>query len=107
MMLFDVAVLRVDPTRPETFNCTCIANCKNFTCCHSLGVAMLKGILHAPEETRLHLLGVKRKRGPKAKAKKALVRQRFNPDTPLVHPHQQELKSLSGQLYRRLKTVRN
>ena len=58
---------------------------------------MLKGILHAPEETKLYLLGVEKKRGRKAKANEGLVRQRFNADTPVVHP-QQDHEELIGTI---------
>ena len=36
----NVCILREDESRPELYNCTCIANAEEFTCKHSVGIAM-------------------------------------------------------------------
>jgi hypothetical protein len=41
-MFFNVSILHYDVTRPEKNRCTCSSNAKEFTCVHTLGVAMMK-----------------------------------------------------------------
>ena len=35
-MFYNVSILSIDETRPEGYRFSCIANCKEFTCCHFL-----------------------------------------------------------------------
>ena len=95
-MFYNVSILRIDETRPEGYRCSCIANCKEFTCCHSLAVAMIRGTLVPPENARIHLLGRKRKRGRKPQAAPAWERMGFDINSPVNHPQQDEAE-LAGQ----------
>lgn len=52
----NVTIITVDNSRPEGYKCSCMKNRKEFTCCHSLAVAMIRGTMVAPEEARVHLL---------------------------------------------------
>ena len=52
-MFYHISILRSDPTRPELY--TCAHNAKEFTCIHSLGVAMMRRTLVA--------LGTQKKKG--------------------------------------------
>ena len=52
----NVTIITVDNSRPEGYKCLCMKNRKEFTCCHSLAVAMIRGTMVAPEEARVHLL---------------------------------------------------
>lgn len=95
-MFHNASILRADQTRPEGFRCSCVANCKEFTCHHSLAVAMIRGTLVPPENARIHLLGRKRKRGRKPQAAPAWERMAFDINSPVNHPQQDEAE-LAGQ----------
>jgi hypothetical protein len=95
-MFYNVSILRVDATRPEGFNCTCLNNCKFFHCCHSLGVAMIRTTMVAPVNARVHLLGRERKRGRKPQAGHAWERQGIDINSPVHHP-QQNHAELAGE----------
>ena len=87
-MFFNVFILRHDVTRPELYNCTCARNAKEFTCAHSLGVAMMKGTLAAPRADQVQLLGRKRRRGRRPMAAPAWERMDFQLQSPPQHPQQ-------------------
>ena len=87
-MFFNVSILHYDVTRPEKYRCTCSVNAKEFTCVHTLGVAMMRGTLVAPHAAQIHLLGRKRKRGRKPLAAPAWEMMPFAIDTPPQHPQQ-------------------
>ena len=87
-MFYNVSILRVDNTRPEGFKCSCIDNCKAFTCRHSLGVAMIRGTMIPPDDAGIHLLGRKRKRGRIPQAAPAWERMGFDMNSPVHHPQQ-------------------
>ena len=70
------------------YSCTCSANAKEFTCIHSLGVALMRGILVAPQAAQIQLLGRKRRRGRKPMAAPAWEMMPFALDTPPQHPQQ-------------------
>ena len=89
-MFFNVFILRHDPTRPELYNCTCARNAKEFTCAHSLGVAMMKSTLIAPRAAQVQLLGRKRRRGRRPMVAPAWERMDFQLQSPLQHPQQDE-----------------
>ena len=55
-MSHNISILHHDETRREQYNCTCSANAKQFTCVHSLGVAMMRGTLVAPHAAQIQLL---------------------------------------------------
>ena len=55
----NVTIITVDDSRPEGYKCSCMANRKEFTCCHSLAIAMIRGTMAPLEEARVHLLGRK------------------------------------------------
>jgi hypothetical protein len=84
----NISILRSDPTRPELYNCTCANNAKKFTCVHSLGVAIMRGILVAPRAAQVQLLGRKRRRGRRRMAAPAWKRMKFEIQTPVQHPQQ-------------------
>jgi hypothetical protein len=84
----NISILRSDPTRPELYNCTCANNAKKFTCVHSLGVAIMRGILVAPRAAQVQLLGRKRRRGRRPMAAPAWERMEFEIQTPVQHPQQ-------------------
>lgn len=94
-MFTSVFILRVDHTRPELFTCTCAANAKEFTCCHSLGVALMKKTLFAPRAAQVQLLGRKRRRGRRPMAAPAWERIEFELRSPIQHP-QQDVNILLG-----------
>jgi hypothetical protein len=94
-MYFNVSIIRVDNSRPEGFKCTCMDNCKEFTCRHSLGVAMIRGTMIPPANAVVHLLGRKRKRGRKPMAAPAWDRMGFDINSPIHHP-QQDFAELAG-----------
>ena len=94
-MFFNVSILRVDNSRPEGFKCTCVDNCKLFTCRHSLGVAIIRGTMVPPANAVVHLLGRKRRRGRKPQAAPAWERMGFDVNSPIHHP-QQNLAELAG-----------
>jgi hypothetical protein len=87
-MSHNVSILHHDVTRPEQYKCTCSANAKQFTCIHSLGVAMMRGTLVAPHAAQIQLLGRKRRRGRKPMAAPAWEMMPFALDTPPQHPQQ-------------------
>ena len=87
-MYFNISILHHDITRPEMYSCTCSANAKEFTCIHSLGVALMRGILVAPQAAQIQLLGRKRRRGRKPMAAPAWEMMPFALDTPPQHPQQ-------------------
>jgi hypothetical protein len=87
-MFFNVAILHEDLSRPEKYNCTCAQNAKEFTCIHTLGVAMMRGILIPPNAAQVRLLGRKRRRGRKPQAAPAWEFMNFALDTPPQHPQQ-------------------
>ena len=89
-MFRNVFILRSDTARPEMFNCTCAVNAKEFTCTHSLGVALMKGILTPPREAEVKLLGRKRRRGRRPMAAPAWERMEFTLRSPIVHPQQDD-----------------
>ena len=94
-MYFNACILRVDNTRPDGFNCSCMDHRETFTCRHSLDVALIMDTLHAPSEARVHLLGRKRKRGRKPQAGPAWERIGFDLNSPIIHP-QQDYEELAG-----------
>jgi hypothetical protein len=94
-MLYNVFILRVDNTRPEGYKCSCMVNCKTFTCCHSLGVAMYRGTMNPPENLGIFLLGRKRKRGRRPQAAPAWERMGYDINSPVAHP-QQDPAELAG-----------
>ena len=87
-MYFNVSILHHDTSRPENYRCTCSANAKEFTCVHSIGVAMMRGILVPPNAAQIQLLGRKRRRGRKPLAAPAWEMMPFALDTPPIHPQQ-------------------
>jgi hypothetical protein len=89
-MFFNVSILHYDVTRPEKYRCTCSSNAKEFTCVHTLGVAMMRGTLVAPHAAQIHLLGRTRKRGRKPMAAPAWEMMPFAIDTPPQHPQQDQ-----------------
>lgn len=78
------------------YSCTCSANAKDFTCIHSIGVAMMRGTLTAPQVAQIQLLGRKRRRGGKPMAAPAWEMMLFALDTPPQHP-QQDTAVLLGE----------
>lgn len=87
-MYFNVYILHADPTRPELYNCTCARNAKEFTCAHSLGVAIMRGTLNPPRAAEVQLLGRKRRRGRRPMAAPAWERMEFALQSPIQHPQQ-------------------
>jgi hypothetical protein len=104
-------------SRPEGYNCTCRCNAKvmstasacvrvymcvltdyytntmpfvlqEFTCVHSLGVALMRSILVPPVEAMVHLLGRRRKRGRLPQLPPAWEMMPFALYTPPHHPQQ-------------------
>lgn len=95
---FNVCILREDVTRPEMFNCTCSKNAKEFTCVHSLGLAMMRGTLNAPRAAQVQLLGRKRRRGRRPQAPPAWEMLPFVLNSPLLHPQQDDAILLGAAL---------
>lgn len=84
----NATIITVDLTRPEGYVCSCMANRKEYTCCHSLAVAMIRGTMVPPEAARVHLLGRKKRRGRIPQAGPAWERVRLDINTPPNHPLQ-------------------
>jgi hypothetical protein len=91
----NVTILTRDNSRPEGYVCSCMANRKEFTCCHSLAIAMIRGTMVAPEQARVHLLGRKKRRGRIPLAGPAWERVRLDINSPPNHP-QQDAAELAG-----------
>ena len=89
-MYFNVCILYHDMSRPEEYGCTCSTNAKEFTCVHSLGVAMMRGTLAPPQAAQVQLLGRKKRRGRKPLAAPAWEMMQFAIDTPPHHPQQDD-----------------
>ena len=89
-MYFNVCILYHDLTRPEEYGCTCSKNAKEFTCVHSIGVAMMRNTLVPPQAAQVQLLGRKRRRGRKPLAAPAWEMMQFAIDTPPQHPQQDD-----------------
>jgi hypothetical protein len=87
-MYFNVFILRFDISRPEGYNCTCHKNAKEFTCVHSLGLALMKGTLAPPVGAFVQLLGRKRRRGRRPQLPPAWEMMPFALNSPLQHPQQ-------------------
>ena len=51
----NVCILREDESRPELYNCTCIANAKEFACKHSAGGEIIACLLMAIPTECLHV----------------------------------------------------
>jgi hypothetical protein len=83
-----VHILDSDNSRPEGYNCTCRKNAKEFTCVHSLGVALIRGTMVPPQGAYVQLLGRQMKRGRRPQAAPAWERQRFDILSPVQHPQQ-------------------
>ena len=96
-MYYNVCILTEDVTRPELFSCTCSTNAKEFTCVHSLGLAMMRGTLNAPRAAQVQLLGRKRKRGRRPLAPPAWEMLPFAINSPLQHPQQDPVVLLGAQ----------
>ena len=77
-----------DSTRQEGYKCTCRRNAKEFKCKHSLGVAILRGMLVPPPEAKCQQLARLRRKGRKALAPPAWVYLPFDIRTPEPHPQQ-------------------
>ena len=93
---YNVCILREDLTRNERYNCTCHVNAKQFSCIHSVGVAIIKGFLVPPAAARATLLGRRRRRGRRPMAAPAWQHQPYDIRTPPAHP-QQDPAILAGQ----------
>jgi hypothetical protein len=78
-MFYNVSILHHDVTR---------APAKEFTCVHTLGVAMMRGTLVALHAAQIHLHGRKRMRGRKPLAAPAWEMMPLAIDTPPQHPQQ-------------------
>lgn len=89
-MFHNVFILQSDTTRPEMYNCTCAVNAKEFTCTHSLGVALMRGTLAAPRAAEVKLLGRKRRKGRRPMAAPAWERMDFTLRSPIQHPQQDD-----------------
>lgn len=89
-MYFNMSIVRVDHTRPEGYRCSCIDNCKTFTCVHSLAVAMIRGTMAPPANIQINLLGRKRRRGRRPQAAPAWERMVLDINSPVAHPQQDE-----------------
>lgn len=90
-----VCIVRPELSRQEHFDCTCHDNAKEFTCKHSLGVAILRRKLVMPEGTKIMLLGRLQKRGRKRRAAPAWQAQPFHLHSPVAHV-QQDANVLAG-----------
>ena len=86
-MYFNVCILYHDLTE---YGCTCSKNAKEFTCVHSIGVAMMRNTLVPPQAAQVQLLGRKRRRGRKPLAAPAWEMMQFAIDTPPQHPQQDD-----------------
>ena len=84
----NVCILREDESRPELYNYTCMANAKEFTCKHSVGIAMRRHTMIATPAAIITLLGRKRKRGRRPLAAGASEYQPFDILTSPAHPLQ-------------------
>lgn len=93
----NITVLTQSNSRTEGYTCTCHAHAKDFTCVHSLGVAIIRG-LPVPRHARVMLLGRKRRRGRKPMAAPAWQYQPFELDSPIPHVPQNE-EELLGVLH--------
>lgn len=96
-MYYHVCILTEDNTRPEMYSCTCSTNAKEFTCVHSLGLAMMRGTLNAPRAAQVQLLGRKRRRGRRPLAPPAWEMLPFAINSPLQHPQQDPAVLLGAQ----------
>jgi hypothetical protein len=89
-MCYNISILTEDNTRPEMYCSTCSTNAKEFTCVHSLGLAMMRGTLNAPRAAQVQLLGRKRKRGRRPLAPPAWemlpFRYQFSITAPTTRP---------------------
>ena len=68
-----ISMLVEDSTRRVGYKYTCRLNAKEFKCKHSLGVAILRGMLVPPPEAKCQQLARLRRKGRKAAAPPALV----------------------------------
>lgn len=85
----NVFILKRDLNRPEHYNCTCHKNSKEFTCAHSLGLALMREILVPPEAAHVQLLGRKRRRGRRPQLPPAWEMLPFALNSPVHHPQQE------------------
>ena len=96
-MYFNVSILRRDVSRPEGYYCTCHKNAKQFTCIHSIGVALMRGTLVPPDPAFVQLLGRRRKRGRRPEIPQAWEMLPFALNSPLPHPQQDNAILVGGQ----------
>ena len=79
---------RQDQTRAEGYICTCTVNTRDFTCRHSLGVAMMLKIVVPPNVAGQQLIGRKRKPGRPHLVPAAWEFQVLDIDSPVHHAPQ-------------------
>jgi hypothetical protein len=72
-------------TRAEYYNCTCTVNTRDFTCHHSLGVAVMLKILVPPNVAAQQLIGRRRRPGRQAHVPPAWEYLRLDLDSPAHH----------------------
>ena len=94
-LTYNCCILRVDMNRTEGYDCTCHQNAKEFSCIHSVGVAIIRHTMVPPAAARVTLLGRKRRRGRRPMAVPAWQHQPFDILSPLAHP-QQDPEILAG-----------
>lgn len=83
--------------RPEGYNCNCWRNAKEFSCVHSLGVAIMWNTLITPQAAIAQLLGRKRARGRRPQIPGAWKFLPFVINSPVHHPQQNnQILLLSG-----------
>jgi hypothetical protein len=85
LLLHNVFILEVDMTRAENYNCTCTVNTRDFTCRHSLGLAVTLRILVPPNIAALQLIGRRRRPGRQALVPPAWEYLRLDVDSPVHH----------------------
>ena len=83
-----ISMLVEDSTRRVGYKYTCRLNAKEFKCKHSLGVAILRGMLVPSPEAKCQQLARLRRKGRKAAAPKTLVYLPFDIRTPEAHPQE-------------------
>ena len=93
---YKVSVQYADPSRTEGYWCTCSTNAKQFKCKHTVCIAVLRGMLRAPVEARVNVLGVANKRGRKPFVPPAYQRLPFHLVAPHLHPQQDPELLIAG-----------
>lgn len=91
----NVCVLIPDATRAEGYRGTCQKNAKEFTCIHSLGVAILRRTMLPPNVAGATLLGRRKRKGRRPQAGSAWDLMPLDIRSP-VHHAQQDALILAG-----------